>query len=44
MQKYAIFVKKNLRINMLKIKSVIKLGTSVTMQVNIEVLHIAYVI
>ena len=36
LQKFVTFVKKNLKINMLKIK--------IIMQVNIEVLHIAYVI
>ena len=43
-QKFASFVKKNLKINMLKIKSIIKLGTIVTMKGNIEVLHMTYVI
>ena len=44
MQKYIIFVKKNLKMNMIKIKSIVKLGFIVVIQVNIEVLHIAYVI
>ena len=35
---------KNLKINMVKIKNFVKLGTIVIMQRNIEVLHIAYVI
>ena len=39
MQQSVIFIKKNLEINVLKIKSVI-----VTIQGNIEALHIAYVI
>ena len=42
MQKFAIFVKKKkLKINMLKIKNIVKL---VIMQVNKKVLHIAYII
>ena len=44
MQKCAIFVKKKLKINMRKIKNIVKLETVVIVQVNIEVLHIAYVI
>ena len=44
MQKSIIFVKKSLKIKMLKIKNNVKLGTIVIMQVNIDVLHIAYVI
>ena len=44
MQKSIIFVKKDLKIKMLKIKNNVKLGTIVIMQVNIDVLHIAYVI
>ena len=44
MQKFVIFVKKNLKINMLKIKNIVKLGIIVIIQVNIEELHIAYVI
>ena len=41
MQKFIIFVKKRLKINMLKIKTIINLGTTVIMQGNTEVLHIA---
>ena len=44
MQKSIIFVKKDLKIKMLKIKNNVKLGTIVIMQVNIDMLHIAYVI
>ena len=42
-KKRAIFVKKNLNINMLKI-IIIKLGTIAIAQVNIEVLHMTYVV
>ena len=38
------FVKKNLNINMLKIKNIVKLVTNDIRQVNIEVLHITYII
>ena len=38
------FCVKNLKINMLQIKTIEKLGTIVTMKGNIEVLHMAYVI
>ena len=38
----SLFVKKNLKINMLKIKNIVKLGTIVIIQVNTEVPHIAY--
>ena len=44
MQESVIFVKKNLKINMWKIKNILKLGISVIIQGNIEVLCIAYVI
>ena len=44
MQKFVVFVKNNMKINMLKIKIIVKLGTNVIIQVNIKVLHIAYVI
>ena len=37
------FVKKNLNINMLKIKNIVKLVTNDIRQVNIEVLHITYI-
>ena len=43
MQKSAMFVKKNLNINMLKIKNIVKLVTNDIRQVNIEVLHITYI-
>ena len=39
-QKSIIFVKKTLKINMLKIKNVVRLGTIVIIEVNIEVLYI----
>ena len=35
MQKFVIFVKKNLKIDMLKIKIIVKLGTTVIKQGNI---------
>ena len=38
------FVRKNFNINMIKIKNIVKLGTTVIMQGNIDVLHIEYVI
>ena len=44
MQKHAIFVKKSLKINMLKIKYIVNLEIIVIRTVNIEVLHTAYVI
>ena len=44
MQKFSIFVKNNLQINMLNINTVAKIRTVVIMQVNTEALHIAYVI
>ena len=42
MQKCVIFVKKILKISMLKIKNIVKLGTIVIIQGNIDVLHVAY--
>ena len=39
-----VFVKKDFRINMQKIINIVTLEIIVIMQVNIEVLHIAYVI
>ena len=42
MEKFATFVKKNFKINMLKIEKL--LGTTVVIQGNIEMPHIAYVI
>ena len=41
-QNLVIFVKKNLKMKMLKIKNIVKLETIVIIQVNIEVLIIAY--
>ena len=38
--KFAIFVQKSLKINMLKIKNIVKLEIIFTIQVNIEVLDI----
>ena len=38
------FVKANLKISMMNVKNIVKLGTIVIIQVNIEVLHILYVI
>ena len=43
-KKSTVFVKKNSKINMLQIKNIIKLGTFVIIQENIEVLHQLYVI
>ena len=43
-QNSVIFVKKILKIDMLKIKSIVKLETNVIVQVNIEVLDIPYLI
>ena len=43
MQKFVIFVKKNLKTNMLKLKNIVYLGTFAIIQGNIEVLNIAYV-
>ena len=43
-QKFIIFVKKNLKINMLKIKIAVKLGTTVIIQGNAEVLNITFAI
>ena len=42
-QKFVIFVKKNLKINVFTIKTIVKLGTIANIQENIEVLHIEYV-
>ena len=42
MKKIVIFVKKNLKINMLKIKIIAKFVVIAIIQVKIEVLHIAY--
>ena len=44
MQKCAKFVKKNLTINMLKIKNIETLGTIVIIKGNIEALHKAYTV
>ena len=41
-QKLVIFVEKNLKMKILKIKNIVKLETIVIIQVNIEVLIIAY--
>ena len=43
-QKPVIFVKKNSKINIGKIKNIVKLEIIVIIQENIEVLHTAYVI
>ena len=42
MQKFAIFVNKNLKINILKIKNIVKLKILVIIQWNTEVLYIVY--
>ena len=44
MQKSVIFVKKNVKANMKKIKNIAKLWTIAIKQVIIEVLHIVYAI
>ena len=44
MEKLAIFLNKSLKINLLKIKNILKLGTIAVIQRNVEVQHIAYVI
>ena len=44
MKKIVIFVKKNLKINMLKTKNIVNLGTVVIVQMKIEVLHKAYAV
>ena len=44
MQKFAIFLKKSLKINILKIKDIVKLEIIFIIQVNTEVLHMVYVI
>ena len=44
MQKSVIFVQKNLKINMRKIKNIVKLEIIAIIQGNIEVLRIEYVI
>ena len=43
-QNIVIFVKKSLKKNLLKIKNIVRLGTIVIVQGNIEILHIAYVL
>ena len=42
--KFCYICREKLKINMLNIKNIAKLGTNVIMQVNIELLHIEYVI
>ena len=44
MQKSVLFVKKDLKINIWKIKNIVKLEIIVITQENIELLHITYVI
>ena len=44
MQRSVIFARKNLKINIWKIKNIVKLEIIVIIQENIEVLHMAYVI
>ena len=43
-QKSAIFEEKSLKINLVRINNIIKIKVIVILQVNIEVLHLAYVI
>ena len=42
MPNFVILVEKSLKINMLKIKMITKLEIIIIIQVNIEVIHIAY--
>ena len=42
MRKFVIFVKKNVKLNILKINSVVNVEIIVIIQRNLEVLHIAY--
>ena len=42
MHKFVIFVKKNLKINMVEMKITVKLGTITIIQENVQVIHIAY--
>ena len=44
MQYFVMFVKKHLKINMLKLKNIVKLEIIVIIQGNKGVLHIAYVV
>ena len=44
MQKYVIFVKKNLKIDIQETNNMVKLEITVIIQKNIEVLRIAYVV
>ena len=44
LQKFVTFVNKNFKRNMLNLKYIVKVVTIVIMQVNIEMLHITYVI
>ena len=41
-ENFATFVEKSLKINMLKVKTITKLEIVIIIQVNIEVMHIAY--
>ena len=41
-QKYAIFGKKSLKMNIINIKNIVNLETIVIIQVDVEVLQIAY--
>ena len=43
-KKYIIFMEKNLKTNMCKIKNIVKVETIVIIHRNIEVLRIAYII
>ena len=44
LQNLAILIKKNFKVNILKIKNIKKLGTILFIQGNTEVLNVAYVI
>ena len=44
MQASVIFVNKNVKINMWKIKNIVKLEIIVVIQENMEVLHISYAV
>ena len=44
MQKFVFIVKGYFKMNMLMIKNIVKLGTIFSIRVDIELLHLAYVI
>ena len=44
MQKFVIFVGKSLKINILKIKNTVKIGSIIIIQGNIEAMRLGYII